>query len=246
MEWGYLAAEELSTAMRAGDITSVELTQDAIARIERDDKTINAICVPDFDRARTATRTTAGAHLRRHSPLLPDLAEAADLYARLLVGNLIARMPADRYEQLRTAARNIEGATGFQAAWLRGAIQTQRQWSEATTARELHRHAWRQLFTEFDAVICPITPTPAFPHDHRDLTQRHIDIDGVAHPFGDQLAWAGVATMPGLPATAIPAGRSPEGLPVGVQIIGPMLEDRTPLRLAELLEATLGGFQVPE
>ncbi|MTL14170.1 amidase, partial [Nocardia seriolae] len=70
MEWGYLAAEELATAMRAGDITSVELTQDAIARIERDDKTINAICVPDFDRARTATRTTAGAHLQRHSPLL--------------------------------------------------------------------------------------------------------------------------------------------------------------------------------
>ncbi len=52
-----------------------------------------------------------------------------------------------------------------------------------------------------------------------------------------------VPTRHGLPATAIPAGRPPEGLPVGVQLIGPMFEDRTPLRLAELLEQEIGGFQ---
>ncbi|MFD3563988.1 amidase family protein [Streptomyces sp. NPDC058686] len=66
------------------------------------------------------------------------------------------------------------------------------------------------------------------------------------YPYLDQLVWAGLPTMPGLPATAIPAGRSPEGLPVGVQLIGPMFEDRTPLRLAELLEQKIGGFQRPE
>jgi amidase len=51
--------------------------------------------------------------------------------------------------------------------------------------------------------------------------------------------------MPGLPATAIPTGLTPDGLPVGVQLIGPMFEDRTPLRLAELLEQKIGGFQTP-
>ncbi|SCE49383.1 amidase, partial [Streptomyces sp. OspMP-M43] len=44
---------------------------------------------------------------------------------------------------------------------------------------------------------------------------------------------------------AVPAGRSPEGLPVGVQIVGPMFEDRTTLRLAELLERRIGGFRAP-
>ncbi|WP_244203086.1 amidase family protein, partial [Streptomyces rhizosphaericus] len=88
---------------------------------------------------------------------------------------------------------------------------------------------------------------PAFPHDHNpDLMERRIDIDGTDCPYLDQLVWAGVATMPGLPATAIPATRSPEGLPVGVQLIGPALEDRTPLRLAELLEQKIGGFQAPQ
>src|SRR5205085_10891592 len=61
----------------------------------------------------------------------------------------------------------------------------------------------------------------------------------------DQLAWPGIASLPGLPATAIPIGLSPEGLPVGVQIIGPWLEDRTPLKLAELIEREFGGFVPP-
>ena len=69
-------------------------------------------------------------------------------------------------------------------------------------------------------------------------------INAICVPDFDQLVWAGVATMPGLPATAVPAGRSPEGLPVGVQIIGPLWEVRTPLRLAELLEERFGGFGV--
>jgi amidase len=122
-------------------------------------------------------------------------------------------------------------------------VFSHRDWIEANNRRELHRHHWREFFTQFDVIVCPITPTPAFPHDHQTtLTERHIDIDGVDYPFADQLVWAGLATMPGLPATAIPAGRSPEGLPVGVQLIGPMFEDRTPLRLAELLEQNIGGF----
>ena len=73
-----------------------------------------------------------------------------------------------------------------------------------------------------------------------------IDIDGVSYPYLDQLVWAGVATMPGLPATAVPTGLSADGLPVGVQLVGPMFEDRTPLRLAELLEQEIGGFVAPD
>ncbi|MEV4123471.1 amidase [Nocardia sp. NPDC049707] len=188
-----------------------------------------------------------GARVERRSPLLPDLTEAAALYMQLLLSNLAAGYPVAAYEQMRTHAAGL-GADdrGLDAVRLRGAVFSHREWIEADNRRELHRHGWRQLFAEFDAVVCPITPTPAFPHDHTDLSDRWIDIDGVAYPFGDQLVWAGLATMPGLPATTIPAGRSPEGLPVGVQLLGPMFEDRTPLRLAELLEQQIGGFEAPK
>ena len=188
-----------------------------------------------------------GARVERRSPLLPDLAEAAVLYARLLFSGSVARFPIEGYERLRARADAL-GADdqSLDAARTRAMVLSHRDWMEADNRRELHRHDWRRFFAEFDAVVCPITPTAAFPHDHDpDLLGRRIDIDGVGYPYFDQLAWAGLPTMPGLPATAVPAGRSPEGLPVGVQLIGPMFEDRTPLRLAELLEQAIGGFRAP-
>ncbi|GAB3892561.1 amidase [Kibdelosporangium lantanae] len=186
-----------------------------------------------------------GAHVERHSPLLPDLAEAATLYTQLLISGSPARFPMESEEELRTRVAGLDDQS-LDTVRLRAILFSHRDWMEANSRRELHRHAWRQLFTEFDAVVSPITPTPAFPHDHHpNPLERRIDIDGTDHPYFDQLVWAGLATMPGLPATAIPAGHSPDGLPVGVQLIGPMFEDRTPLRLAELLEPRTGGFQPP-
>ncbi|MFC7829019.1 amidase [Streptomyces sp. NPDC057375] len=188
-----------------------------------------------------------GARVERHTPLLPDLAEAATLYTQLLFSGSVARFPVDAYEQLRARAAGLSAEDrSLDAARLRGMVFSHRDWLAANDRRELHRHGWRRFFAEFDAVVCPITPTPAFPHDHDpDLLERRIDIDGVEYPFFDQLVWAGLATMPGLPATAIPAGPSSDGLPVGVQLVGPMYEDRTPLRLAELLEQRIGGFRPP-
>ena len=195
-----------------------------------------------------AALADGGARVERRSRLLPDLTEAATLYTQLLISSSVARFPIESHEQLRARDAGLRADDqSLDAARLRALVFSHRDWMEANNRREHHRHGWRQLFAEFDVVVCPITPTPAFPHDHHpDLLQRRISIDGAEHPYLDQLVWAGLATMPGLPATAIPAGRSPEGLPVGVQLIGPMFEDRTPLRLAELLEQTIGGFPMPQ
>ena len=64
-------------------------------------------------------------------------------------------------------------------------------------------------------------------------------------PYNDQIVWAGIATLNGLPATAAPIGRTEGGLPIGVQIIGGYLDDRTTIAFAALIEREFGGFAPP-
>jgi amidase len=91
-----------------------------------------------------------------------------------------------------------------------------------------------------------VSSTPAFPHDHSEpMWMRTTPIDGEEHDYFDQLAWGGIATAPGLPSTAVPVTRSAQGLPIGVQLIGPLFEDHTPIRFAELLDREFGGFTQP-
>jgi amidase len=54
-----------------------------------------------------------------------------------------------------------------------------------------------------------------------------------------------VANLTGCPATVAPVGKTDGGLPVGIQILGPYLEDATPIRLAALLAEVAGGFTPP-
>ena len=134
---------------------------------------------------------------------------------------------------------------GLAAERLRGSALTHRDWIMADGERGRLRQRWRELFAEFDVVVCPAMPSPAFPHDHTEQWSRRVAIDGSSHDYADQLVWAGVASAPGLPATVLPIGASPTGLPIGAQVIGPMFEDRTSIRFAELVEHHVGGFTPP-
>jgi amidase len=124
-------------------------------------------------------------------------------------------------------------------------VASHADWVRADRVRVGLTDRWRRLFQEFDVVLFPVTPTPAFPHDHAERGERRLEIDGTPYPYDSHLAWPSVATVTGLPATAVPIGRSPEGLPYGMQIVGPYLEDRTTLRFAELVEQEFGGFTPP-
>ncbi|MET0877257.1 MAG: amidase [Tardiphaga sp.] len=195
-----------------------------------------------------ANLTGAGAQVTRESPLLPDLAAAGRLYMRMLVALLAAGAPPDDYTaNLAAAAKLDPDDMSLAAERLRGSVLTHRDWLMADAGRTRLRAQWRALFQNFDAVICPVMPTPAYPHDHSpDQEKRLIEIDGVNCCYVDQLVWPGLATLPGLPATAIPVAMSKDELPIGLQIIGPWLEDRTPLKLAELIEQQFGGFIAPK
>jgi amidase len=194
-----------------------------------------------------ANLAKAGVKVDRNSPLLPDFAASSRLYMRMLMSFLAGSYAPEIYAGAKTASEALAADdTSLAAERLRGIVLSHRDWVIADGGRTRLRAQWRELFKTYDAVICPIMPTPAFPHDHSaDQEARRIKVDNREIVYPDQLAWPGIATLPGLPSTAIPTGFAPDGLPVGVQIVGPWLEDRTPLKLAELIEREFGGFKPP-
>jgi amidase len=69
---------------------------------------------------------------------------------------------------------------------------------------------------------------------------------GETHSYNDAFyVWADPAATCGLPATVAPIGHSPAGLPIGVQIIGPNLEDRTTIAFSGMIKREFGGFAPP-
>ena len=77
------------------------------------------------------------------------------------------------------AAKLAPDDNSLAAERLRGIVLSHRDWVFANGGRARLRAQWRELFKSFDAVICPIMPTPAYPHDHSpDQEKRRIDIDG--------------------------------------------------------------------
>ena len=191
--------------------------------------------------------TKAGAKVSRESALMPDIGNSSRLYMRLLLSQLAANFPPEAHESMRANLAKLRpDDTSLYAERLRGAVMSHREWVQANMRRGALRAQWRALFREFDIVLCPTMPTPAYPQDQSEPQEaRRIVIDNHQFPYTDQLMWPGIATCPGLPSTAIPVALSREGLPVGVQLVGPWLEDRTPLRLAELIEQNFGGFVPP-
>jgi amidase len=194
----------------------------------------------------TTQLAAAGVDVKRETPLLPDLAESARLYVKLLNAVISARLPEERHQQIRAAVEKIPASDQSLVTELaRGAVMSHREWLMADSARQGLRQRWRALFRDFDVVICPPAATPAFRHDPSTPQEaRKVTIGGKDFPYLHLLVWAELATTCGLPATVIPVGVA-DGLPIGVQIIGPEFEDRTPLTFARLVEREFGGFTPP-
>jgi amidase len=104
---------------------------------------------------------------------------------------------------------------------------------------------WQQYFKNHDVFLIPVTFTTAFPHDHRPFAERTIRTPEGTRPYDDLLFWSSFATFSGLPSTVAPVGLAASGLPVGIQIIGPYLEDATSIDFAAKMADVIGGYQRP-
>jgi amidase len=187
-----------------------------------------------------------GCRVSRANLMLPDLARTTRVYAQLLMAALGADAPANVREREVAAIRASSPADdSLAASRLRGLVIDHLEWVQVTYMRNGLRQRWQDLFHDIDVVLCPVMPTPAFLHDHSPHRTGLLDVDGKPIPYDDQIAWASIATLCRLPATAAPIDHSETGLPIGVQIIGGFLEDRTTIAFAGLMEREYGGFVAP-
>ena len=71
-----------------------------------------------------------------------------------------------------------------------------------------------------------------------------MTVDGITRPYSDLIIWTSQFGYVYLPSTVVPAGWTDDGRPVGIQVVGPYLGDRTTLEFARYLETLLGGYRV--
>ena len=176
-----------------------------------------------------------------------DTREAHRLYIRLLRAATSGRMSSAEFERNLANARALApDDDSYFAQMTRANVLHHRDWLAANEARHQMRLKWAEFFKEWDLLLCPVAASAAFPHDHvGERYQRTIDVNGERVPTTDQLFWAGLTCMVSLPASVAPAGLTPGGLPVGVQIAGPQYGDRTCIAFARLLEREFQAFVPP-
>ena len=199
-----------------------------------------------FDRA-VAAVVRAGAMVDDAVRPEFDDEEHHRLFTLLLRAATASRLRDEDFARQQEIAANLaDDDDSDRAAVARGATVLHRIWGNANEARTKLRYAWHEFFERFDVLLTPVAATAAFPHDRNpDRDQRTVMVNGKQVPYAEQLFFAGLASLSYLPATAAPIGLTAEGLPVGLQIVGPEGEDPTAIEFARLLAAEIGGFVPP-
>ncbi|MEY2591969.1 MAG: amidase [Acidimicrobiaceae bacterium] len=175
---------------------------------------------------RTATALeAAGAKVEdAHPPV--DFAEQVGLFSALISEAITPSMPPETAQEF--SGKHVD-------------------WLAHQTARAAMQQVWADWFVGWDALLCPVIPTPAFPHNQEgDFFSRTLIVNGESRSYLDNVSWAGLIGITGLPAAVPPVGPTAGGLPVGVQVVTPYLHDRAAVQLAGLIaEASGTGYRTP-
>lgn len=209
-------------------------------------------CVQDrvlTDHLSEAIRRLAAAGLNVTTSPGPaiDWRRAHHIYLMLLRSATGARVSEEAFERhVKGAAVRNPGDMSYRAYLDRAVAVSHREWWNLHNEREGMRDAWAAFFEQQDLLLCPAAASTAFPHDQEgERPERTIPVNGGREPTTDQLFWAGIASLVKLPATVAPVGLASDGLPCGLQIVGPHLHDRTCIEFARRVEDALGGFVPP-
>lgn len=188
---------------------------------------------------------SAGAQLTEGWPKDMNPLEHYHLYSQLLGAFFGSTDEEDQFNQIREGlTKDPQTQSDF---FMKGQYGSHNDYLTADSKRLQIREKWQIFFRDYDAFLLPCSFVPAFPHiAEQSWAKRKLETPEGDREFSDMLFWISFATLAGLPATSFPVGVSDTGLPVGMQLIGPYLEDATPIVLSGILSKIVGMPQWPQ
>jgi amidase len=171
-----------------------------------------------------------------------DTTEAHRIYIHLLRMATCGRQTDEEFARNSEIARALPaGDDSYYARMMRANTGSHRDWLRWNEKRRHLEWAWHEFFQSYDILICPAASSTAFAHNHEgNRWDQKIIVNGKPVSVIDQMFWAGGPTRP-----VAPAGRSPAGLPIGVQIVGPFGGDRSTIAFARMLAKEWHGYEPP-
>ena len=214
-------------AEQPGQVTDTETTAKLLEladRLEREGATVSRTARPAFDPA-----------------------EAYHLYLQMLDSAWSGRISDEVIARKRARVASLTPSNmSADDVMVRMVDVTHRTWLGLNEKRFQWRRLWSAFFREWDVLLCPVIATPALPHRQDGQTwERRITIGEKQVAYNDMLFWPGLTCGYHLPASVAPMGLTKAGLPVGVQIAGPIYGDRTTIAAAALLEQAGLSFKPP-
>jgi Asp-tRNA(Asn)/Glu-tRNA(Gln) amidotransferase A subunit family amidase len=119
-------------------------------------------------------------------------------------------------------------------------VHSGRSLLDAWIRRDAARAQFFAQMQRYPILLCPVAAIPAFRHG-----ERSWQIDGKTVEYLDAWSYTEFFNLLGNPAAVVPVGRSLEGLPIGVQIVGRPWEEEQVLSVAALLEKQCGAWKIP-
>lgn len=136
--------------------------------------------------------------------------------------------------------------TGFASNARRSLGMRHREWLSNNERRLQMRRQWETFFEDYDVMLMPVCMLPALRHDHSEpFHGRTLEVNGESRSYWEMITWMAPAGACYLPATVVPVGLTASGLPVGVQIVGPYLNDKTTLAFAQMVTDVVGPLPRP-
>ena len=177
-----------------------------------------------------------------------DSGKAHQNYIRLLRGATAGRLTPDEFQKNLDVFSEIDPRDeSYPAQMIRAQAMYHKDWLTFNEMRHKMRLVWADFFNDYDLLLCPAATTTAFPHNQRgERWERMVMVNGKPQPSTTQMFWAGYSCNFYLPSTVAPAGLASDGLPVGVQIVGPQYDDYKCLHFARLLERDFQSFSPPQ